>query len=101
MSLVVFDLDNFKAINDRHGHPVGDAALRAFATALRSQARVCDVVCRIGGEEFAVIVLDASKATATVFARRALAATRRVAVTGDVRITASAGVPARRPKRTP
>jgi diguanylate cyclase (GGDEF)-like protein len=92
VSVVAFDLDDFKAINDRHGHPAGDAALRAFADALRGQARASDLVCRVGGEEFAVILLDAPKRAAEAFAKRALAATRRIAVAGEGHLTASAGV---------
>jgi diguanylate cyclase (GGDEF)-like protein len=55
-SIVLFDLDNFKQINDRYGHPAGDALLKQFATELRSFFRVSDIVCRWGGDEFLVIV---------------------------------------------
>lgn len=57
--LLILDLDWFKAVNDRHGHAVGDAALRAFAEQLqRSFDRPHDVVARLGGEEFAVLIRD-------------------------------------------
>jgi diguanylate cyclase (GGDEF)-like protein len=92
VSLVAFDLDDFKAINDRHGHPTGDAALRAFADALNGQARASDLVSRVGGEEFAVVLVDATKTAAEAFAQRALAATRRLAIADDLHLTASAGV---------
>jgi diguanylate cyclase (GGDEF)-like protein len=91
VSLVAFDLDDFKAINDTFGHPAGDAALRAFADALRGQARAAGVVCRSGGEEFTVILLDAPAAAAAL-AERMLAATRKIALAGGARLTASAGV---------
>ena len=55
-SIVIFDLDNFKQINDRYGHPSGDEILRQFATELRSFFRVSDIVSRWGGDEFLVIV---------------------------------------------
>jgi diguanylate cyclase (GGDEF)-like protein len=56
VSLMMFDLDHFKSINDRFGHAVGDAALRLFAQVLRGSMRTNDIVARLGGEEFAAIV---------------------------------------------
>jgi diguanylate cyclase (GGDEF)-like protein len=52
---VLFDFDAFKAINDRHGHPVGDAVLRAVAAACSGVVREDDCLARLGGDEFAVI----------------------------------------------
>lgn len=54
LAVVVIDLDSFKAVNDRYGHAVGDEALRALATAIRSSDRSDDVLGRIGGDEFAL-----------------------------------------------
>jgi diguanylate cyclase (GGDEF)-like protein len=59
-ALVLCDLDGLKAINDRHDHPVGDAALRAFVDLVGTKLRAYDVVGRIGGDEFALILPGAS-----------------------------------------
>jgi diguanylate cyclase (GGDEF)-like protein len=56
VTLMMFDLDNFKSINDRFGHSAGDDALRAFASSVSASMRVHDVIGRLGGEEFAAIV---------------------------------------------
>jgi diguanylate cyclase len=58
--LLIIDADNFKRINDNHGHLSGDKALIAIANAISSTARSMDIVSRIGGEEFAVLVGDAT-----------------------------------------
>jgi diguanylate cyclase (GGDEF)-like protein len=93
VALILFDVDDFKTINDRHGHPAGDAALRGFAAILRDEARVSDVVCRFGGEEFAVLLPNASVADATRYAVRVLLASRVSALRPDGEpLTASAGV---------
>jgi diguanylate cyclase (GGDEF)-like protein len=55
-SLIYFDLNNFKSINDAHGHPAGDAVIRAIGEILIRQTRQTDVVGRIGGDEFAVVL---------------------------------------------
>ncbi len=59
LTLVLCDLDGFKAINDAHGHPAGDAALRAFAQLLAANLRTSDAVGRIGGDEFGLILVGA------------------------------------------
>ena len=63
-SLVYFDLDGFKAINDRHGHAAGDAALNAVADRLIANVRESDVIGRMGGDEFAIVLVQADQATA-------------------------------------
>lgn len=63
-SLVYFDLDGFKALNDRLGHAGGDAALQAVADRLIANVRESDLVGRMGGDEFAVVLVQADRATA-------------------------------------
>lgn len=58
LSLIMVDLDHFKAVNDNHGHAGGDAVLRGFADTLRAVVREVDVIGRIGGEEFVVLLPD-------------------------------------------
>ena len=57
VTLVLYDLDGFKAINDEHGHPAGDVALRGFAQHLGANLRAYDSVGRIGGDEFALLLI--------------------------------------------
>jgi len=63
-SLIYFDLDDFKSFNDRFGHAAGDAALQAVAERLSDNVRESDVVGRMGGDEFAVVLVQADRATA-------------------------------------
>lgn len=57
-ALMMIDMDNFKAINDNYGHIAGDRTLKMFADTLRKYSDECDVLCRIGGDEFVVFVKD-------------------------------------------
>ena len=70
VTLLMLDIDNFKRINDVHGHGVGDQVLSRIAGILRAAARVDDHVCRIGGEEFAVIMPAGDTAGALALAHR-------------------------------
>lgn len=94
-SLAIFDLDRFKLLNDRYGHPVGDRVLKAFADALRASIRKHDVVGRYGGEEFALLMPQTGKETALRVADRVRQEleTRGVSVDGKrIEVTVSAGI---------
>jgi len=69
-SLLMLDIDHFKAVNDRHGHPVGDEVIRSVAAILRGSVRQQDVPGRYGGEEFGVVLPDTSGASAAAVAER-------------------------------
>jgi diguanylate cyclase (GGDEF)-like protein len=73
VSVLVFDLDHFKAINDKSGHATGDAMLQLFAKIARETLRATDIVGRLGGEEF-VALLPSTAAEAAVAAERVRAA---------------------------
>ena len=70
LSLMITDIDFFKAVNDTHGHDVGDAVLKEFAIRLRHNIRGIDLACRIGGEEFVVVMPDTDLAKAYAVAER-------------------------------
>ena len=69
-SLLMLDIDHFKSINDRHGHPVGDEVIRSVAAILRASLRAEDVPGRYGGEEFGILLPDTPAAGAEVIAER-------------------------------
>ena len=70
VSLIAIDADHFKAINDRHGHPAGDAVLAHLAQTMRSVCRQVDVLARVGGEEFAIILPSVALDDALAIAER-------------------------------
>jgi len=70
LALVVFDIDDFKAINDRVGHLSGDAVLAQLAERVRSVVRSADIACRVGGDEFAVILPESALPDAEQLYRR-------------------------------
>jgi diguanylate cyclase (GGDEF)-like protein len=96
VSLVLIDVDHFKRINDRYGHPCGDLVLRTVASLLKNSIRSEDLVARIGGEEFAVLMpgLDSEAAMAAAERlRRAVAEHEfRVEDGRRVKVTISAGL---------
>jgi len=98
--LLLVDVDHFKRINDRHGHHVGDAVLCAVADVLRGAVRKDDLVCRMGGEEFAAVCPGADDATALQVAERIRSAVEsavmlQAAGHEDLRCTVTVGVSGR------
>lgn len=94
-SMLLVDLDGFKAFNDSYGHVVGDRVLRAVADAIRGAARAEDLVARLGGDEFVVLARGTDEAAARQLAGRvrdALAAVRVDTPDGPRSIAASVGV---------
>ncbi len=103
LSLVLFDLDHFKAVNDTFGHATGDRVLQVFCDCVRAVMRGTDTIGRIGGEEFALILPGASASTAYVIADRIRAAFAVACRTVDgkpANSTVSAGVAATHPNST-
>lgn len=90
-AVVLFDLDRFKAFNDRWGHVRGDAVLRAFAEVLRSTTRRSSLSARYGGEEFISILSSCDEDGARAFANRVLEQFE-AAQAGEPAVTASAGI---------
>ena len=93
VALVVLDLDHFKGINDTYGHPYGDEVLRMASRCLRDAVRQGDMVARVGGEEFGLILPGADAELGRVVAERARAGLAGLDVEGG-RLTCSAGVAA-------
>jgi len=93
VGIVVFDLDNFKTINDTHGHPYGDEILRGVGAAVRRAIRDGDFAARVGGEEFALVLPGSDSHAAFAVAERVRAAVGGVPVHG-FELSCSAGVAA-------
>jgi diguanylate cyclase (GGDEF)-like protein len=79
LSVLMVDLDEFKGVNDEHGHQAGDRVLRAIAAALRGAVRGGDLVARYGGDEFVVLMPDTDATAAAVVAERAQGAVAALA----------------------
>ncbi len=92
LALVLFDIDDFKQINDTHGHHAGDQALKTVATVLHEQSRVEDAAARIGGDEFALIAPDNDLALAAELADRLREQITAQISTLGISSTVSAGV---------
>lgn len=95
VSVLMLDIDYFKAVNDRYGHAVGDEVLRATARVLLEQVRDADVVGRLGGEEFAILLPETRLEEAAILAERIRQAIARLRVScgeASVTLTASLGV---------
>jgi diguanylate cyclase (GGDEF)-like protein len=92
LSLIVFDLDDFKRINDRIGHLGGDGVLVEVADRVRSVVRATDIACRVGGDEFAVILTEAGRDDAELLADRIARAVRGQKIDKIGALKISAGV---------
>ncbi len=93
LGLLVLDLDHFKQVNDRLGHPVGDQVLASVGAVLRSVLRARDFAGRNGGEEFAILLPDTGVPAALEIAERVRAAVAEISLAGaDASVTASIGV---------
>lgn len=100
LSLLMMDLDRFKAVNDRFGHAAGDEALRSFARTCGAQIRAVDSLGRLGGEEFGVLLPDTGLAGALEVAERVRAALEACPIAGpagDFFVTVSIGAVGARP----
>ena len=97
LSLIALDIDHFKGINDRHGHAIGDSVLKRFCEICRGALRDSDLLARLGGEEFGVILPETPLDGALVLAERLCQAVSRAPLLADglhLCYTVSAGVTA-------
>jgi len=92
MAMLMVDTDHFKQYNDTYGHPDGDMLLKEICKLLKSYVRDTDIVCRYGGDEFTLILVEADKKTAINTAERIRQAIQLRLNQRDVKITASIGV---------
>src|SRR6476661_7430589 len=101
LSLIVFDLDDFKEVNDRIGHLAGDTVLAEAAERVRDVVRTADIACRVGGDEFAVILPESTLADADQLYRRLQAALSARPIGQAGRLSFSAGVAELKPEDDP
>jgi diguanylate cyclase (GGDEF)-like protein len=98
LALIVFDLDDFKAINDRIGHLAGDTGLAEVAERVRDVVRHADIACRVGGDEFSVILPESTLTDAEQLYRRIQAAVSSRPITHAGQLLLSAGIAELRPQ---
>jgi len=92
VAVVLFDLDGFKEVNDEQGHMIGDETLRDISQVLMRYSRGINVVARYGGDEFSILLVETSKAGATLYAERIRQIISNYPYTHGMRVTASFGV---------
>ena len=92
LALLIIDLDDFKAVNDRIGHLAGDAVLAQVAEQLRNEIRSVDIGCRVGGDEFGVIMPESTAEDASQLFQRMHDAVSTMSVPGGGRVRISAGI---------
>jgi len=92
VAVLMLDIDDFKKLNDVHGHGIGDQILIGLGEILRASVRASDVVCRIGGEEFAVVMPSSGAGAGIRLARRITARLAETEFEGAGRITVSVGI---------
>ncbi|CAM4373963.1 GGDEF domain-containing protein [Comamonas aquatilis] len=92
MAVLFIDLDGFKAVNDRHGHGMGDQLLRAVATRLDAAVRSSDIVARLGGDEFAILLIDTGRADAHRFAKQLIERISAPYLLGNLSICVAASI---------
>lgn len=101
LSLMVLDIDHFKRVNDTYGHDAGDQILKIFAARIRRVTRASDIFCRLGGEEFAILMPDTDLDVSRLVAERIRGVVERDLFTYDaarppIRVTTSIGLAERR-----
>lgn len=95
ISLIMFDLDHFKSINDTYGHQMGDEVLIKVASAIKNNCRTSDIPSRFGGEEFAVILVETSKDGAFIYGekiRKIVEDLKFYSNNKEIKVTISAGI---------
>ena len=95
LSAIVMDIDHFKRVNDKYSHAIGDKVLRSFAKCVQENTRELDIVGRIGGEEFVILLPGSDQLSANRTAARLqdlIAENNTKTSFGDIRITVSQGV---------
>lgn len=100
VSLIILDLDEFKKVNDMHGHQIGDKLLKAFAELIKKELRKSDIFGRWGGEEFMIICPETRQDEAVIIADKIHSQLRNQLLTAGIKQTASSGVSELSPRQT-
>lgn len=92
ITLLYLDIDNFKIINDNHGHLVGDSVIMAFSERVQSCVREVDLVARLGGDEFVVLIENSLPETGEIIANKLLASMQQVLIINEMTLPLSASI---------